>query len=55
MKATGLHFSSEHFIDSTPPVAQFDVSASTLNSLSKSGATNTVRATGVEDSRRFLS
>ena len=43
MKATGLHFLSEHFIDNTPPVAQFDTSASTINSLSKSSATERVQ------------
>ena len=43
MKATGLYFLSEHFIDSTPSVAQFDTSASILNSLSKSSATERVQ------------
>ena len=41
MKATSLHNLSEHFIESTPPIAQFEASASTLNSLSKSEDTST--------------
>ena len=40
IKVTSLHFLSEYFIDSTPLVAQFDTSVSTLNSLFRSGATN---------------
>ena len=41
IKATGLYNSSEHFINNTLLVASFEVFASTLNSLSKSGAANT--------------
>ena len=41
MKVTGLYNSLEYFIVSTPLVAQFKASASTLNSLSRSRATNT--------------
>ena len=41
MKVTGLHNLFEHFIDSTSLVAYFNTSAFTLNSLSRSGATNT--------------
>ena len=41
MKATGLYIPLELFTDNTPPVAQFEASASTLNSLSKSRAAST--------------
>ena len=40
MYTTGLHLLSLHLIDRTPPVAKLEASALTLNSLSKSSATN---------------
>ena len=40
MYATGLHLLSSHLMDSTSSVVKLEASASTLNSLSMSGATN---------------
>ena len=37
----GHHNSSLYFTDGIPPVAKFDASTSTLNSLSKLGVANT--------------
>ena len=39
----GLHLLFSHLMDSTPPVAKLEASASTLNSLSKSGTTSSGR------------